>query len=94
MAKLTVHEVFRLPARKQFVIAGVLEDGTVWPGMHALVWLDGQAYWSIAVKSIEFIDRIAIKECLVALVCDEQGDEDAATCQALCPLGTAIEVSE
>jgi hypothetical protein len=27
-------------------------------------------------------------------VCDEQGDEDAATCQALCPLGTAIEVSE
>ena len=78
MAKLVVHEVFRLPSRGQFVIAGRVLEGSIDPGMRALVWLDGQAFWSIPIRAVEFIDRIAIRESLVGLVCDETADGDAA----------------
>ena len=93
MAKLEMHEVFRLPSRGQFVIAGRLLEGSIDPGMRALVWLDGQAFWSIPIRAVEFIDRIAIRESLVGLVCDETADEDAETCHALSPVGTVIEIS-
>jgi len=94
MSKLEVREVFRLPQRKQFVIAGVVAEGVMREGMNALVWLDGGAYWSIPVLSVEFIDRLLVTESLIGLVCAEQDTSDAATCQELCPFGTVIEVRE
>jgi hypothetical protein len=94
MAKFQVIEVFRLPARAQFVIAGKVTAGEVRVGMNALVLLDSQLYWRIPIVAVEFIDRIANRESLIGLVCAEMTTEDADLCHGLCELGTEIEVAD
>jgi hypothetical protein len=94
MAKFQIIEVFRLPKRRQFVIAGKVMFGEIRAGMNALVLLDSRLHWSIPITAIEFIDRIASKESLVGLVCQETTAEDAALCQDLCEIGTEIEVTD
>jgi hypothetical protein len=76
------------------VIAGVIIEGNVVAGMKALVWLDGQAFWSLPIESVEYIDRPALKESLIGLVCTESDPGDAEACQTLCPLGTLIDIAE
>jgi len=92
MTKFQVHEVFRLPSRQQFVMAGSIAEGVVRPGMNAIIVLQYKLTWSIPITSVEFIDRIASKESIVALVFAEQNSEDAYLCQALCEVGTLIDV--
>jgi hypothetical protein len=94
MAKFEVREVFRLSSRGQLVIAGIAIEGTVATGMNARVWLDGGAYWSLPIEAVEYIDRPALKESLIGLVCPESHPSDAEVCQTLCPLGTVIEIAE
>ena len=64
MAKFQVMEIFRLPKRAQFVIAGRVTVGEVRAGMNALVLLDSRLYWRIQIAAVEFIDRVASKESL------------------------------
>jgi len=92
MAKFEVREVFRLPSRREFVLAGRITEGELKAGMSALVWLDSHAFWDLRVKSVEYIDRISVGESLTGLVIAEQDANDAETCSELCPTGTVIEV--
>jgi hypothetical protein len=94
MAKFEVREVFRLTSRGEFVIAGTVAEGEVRAGMCVSIWIDSKLFWDIPIKSIEFIDRIALKESLVALVCEEQSIEEALLCSDFCPLGTVIDVKD
>ena len=94
MAKFQVIEIFRLPQRAQFVIAGKVTGGEVRAGMNALVLLGSKLYWRIPIAAVEFIDRVAVKEALVGLVCLERTTEDADLCHGLCEIGTEIEVTE
>lgn len=94
MAKFEVREVFRLPQRGELVIAGKVMEGSVSAGMSALIWLDGGAFWDLPVRSIEYIDRLAVGESLVGLVCADLSKEDAEVCSELCPAGSVIEVQE
>ena len=95
MSRFQVIEIFRLPSRSQFVIAGKVTSGEVRPGMNALVLLDSKLYWRIPVHAIERIDRIAGgSDSLVGLVCAEATAEDAELCLALCEMGTEIEIAE
>ena len=92
MAKFEVREVFRLIQRCELVIAGKVLEGSVNAGMSALVWLDGGAFWDLPVRSVEFVDRIAVGESVVCLVCAELTEGDAEVCSELCPAGSVIEV--
>ena len=94
MAKFQVMEIFRLPKRAQFVIAGRVTAGEVRAGMNALVLLDSRLYWRIQIAAVEFIDRVASKESLVGLICHEKNSEDAKLCHGLCGIGTEIEVTD
>jgi hypothetical protein len=94
MASFEVREVFRLPSRNEFVIAGTIIEGTIIPSMVVSVWMDSKLYWHIPVKSIEYIDRIALNESLVGLVCTETNPNEALLCSDLCPLGAVVEVKE
>ena len=92
MARFEVREVFRLPSRGEFVLAGRIAEGEIKAGMSALVCLDGKLFWELPVKSIEYIDRVSVGESLIGLVCTEQDAREADTCSDLCPPGTIIEV--
>ena len=96
MAKFQVHEVFRLPIRQQFVMAGTIVEGVVRPGKHAMIILQDKLTWSIPIAAVEFIDRLASapEQSLVDLVFADQSSEDAYLCQGLCEVGTLIDVSE
>lgn len=94
MAKFVVREVLWLQTRGELVLTGNIEEGSVVAGMQALVWLDSKAYWALAVTSVEFIDRLAVGESLVGLVCGGVGAEDAKVCAELCTPGDVIEVTE
>lgn len=94
MAKLEVREVFRLTSRGEYVIAGMVTEGEVRKGMCASIWIDSKLFWEITIKRVEFIDRIALKESLVALVCEEQSVEEALLCSDFCPIGTVIEIKD
>ena len=95
VSRFQVIEIFRLPARAQFVIAGNVTVGEVRPGMNVLVLLDSKLYWRIPIVAVEFVDRIAGgKESLVGLVCAETTAEDAELCHGLCEMGTEIEIAE
>jgi hypothetical protein len=94
MAKFEVREVFRLPQRGELVIAGKVTEGSVSAGMSALVWLDGGAFWDLPLRSVEYIDRVAVGESLVGLVCAELTEGDAEVCSELCPAGSVIEIQE
>jgi hypothetical protein len=94
MASFEVREVFRLPSRNEFVIAGTITEGKLIPGMVVSVWIDSKLYWHIPVKSIEYIDRVALNESLVGLVCAETNQIEALLCSDLCPPGTVVEVKE
>jgi hypothetical protein len=94
MAKFQVIEIFRLPKRAQFVIAGRVTVGEVRAGMNALVLLCSRLYWRIQIAAVEFIDRVASKESLVGLICHEKNSEDAELCHGLCEIGTEIEVTD
>lgn len=94
MAKFGVREVLWLRGRGELVLVGDVTEGTVSTGMHALVWLDSGAYWVLSVTSVEFIDRLAVGESLVGLVCGGYNEEDARACAELCPPGEVIEVKE
>ncbi|WP_395669762.1 hypothetical protein [Rhodoferax sp.] len=94
MAKFGVREVHWLQGRGELVIAGNIMEGNVSAGMQALVWLDSKAYWALPVTSVEFIDRHAVGESLVGLVCAGQDEEAARTCAELCLPGDVIEVTE
>lgn len=94
MAKFVVREVLWLRSRGEFVLAGNIDEGTVAAGMRALVWLDSKAYWALAITSVEFIDRLAVGEQLVGLVCSGMSEEDAKVCAELCLPGDVIEVAE
>jgi hypothetical protein len=90
-----VIEIFRLPSRAQFVIAGTITVGEVRPGMNVLVLLDSKLYWRIPIAAVEFVDRIAgRRESLVGLVCAENTTEDAELCHGLCEMGTELEIAE
>ena len=80
MAKFQVHEVFRLPIRQQFVMAGTIVEGVVRPGKHAMIILQDKLTWSIPIAAVEFIDRLASapEKSLVGLVFAEQSSEDAS----------------
>ena len=91
MASFKVAEVFRLPSRQQYVIAGQIEDGTITVGMNALIWMDGRLIWKIPIVAVEYTDRIHVGETLVGLVCDESLTDDATWCNEL-SAGTVIEV--
>jgi len=94
MASFEVHEVFRLPSRNEFVIAGAITEGKIIPGMVVSVLIDSKLYWHIPVKSIEYIDRVTLNESLVCLVCTETDINETLLCSDLCPLGTVVEVKE
>jgi hypothetical protein len=94
MAKFEVREVFRLASRGEFAIAGIVTEGKVRPGMGASIWIDSELFWNIPIARIEYIDRIALRESLVALVCEEQNLEEALLCSDFCPLGAVIEVKD
>ncbi|MFZ2161147.1 MAG: hypothetical protein WAW02_02910 [Sideroxyarcus sp.] len=94
MASFEVREIFRLPNRNEFVIAGTIAEGKIIPGMVVSVWIDSKLYWHIPVKNIEYIDRVALNESLVGLVCAEANPNEAMLCSDLCPLGTIVEVKE
>ena len=94
MSKFEVHDVFRLPSRKQFVVAGKIVDGRAAAGMTVLVRLDPETLWSIPVVSVQFVDRLTGKDSLVGLLCDEQRAGDAEICREHCPMGTVIELCE
>lgn len=95
MSKFRVVEIFRLPSRAQFVIAGNVTVGEVQPGMIVLVLLDSKLYWRIPIAAVEFVDRIAGgKESLVGLVCAETTAEDAELCHGLVEMGSEIEIAE
>ncbi len=92
MASFEICEVIRLPSRNEFVITGTIADGEISPGMVVSIWIDSKLYWNIPVKSIEYIDRLALNETLVGLVCSESNPNEALLCSDLCPLGTIVEV--
>lgn len=94
MAKFEVREVFRLPQRGELAIAGKIVEGTLQVGMSAFVWLDGELFWDLPVRSIEYLDRVSVGESLVALVCKEHTEDDAEFCSELCPIGSIIDVKE
>ncbi len=94
MAKFGVREVIWLHSREELVLAGNITEGEVSPGMQALIWLDSKAYWAMPVASVEFIDRLAVGESLIGLVCSGQSEEDARICAELCLPGDVIEVTE
>lgn len=94
MAKFSVREVLWLQSRRELVLVGTIAEGMVSAGMQALVWLDGKAYWALPVTSVEFIDRLAVGESFVGLVCAGQTEDDARNCSELCLPGDVIEVAE
>jgi hypothetical protein len=71
MAKFEVHEVFRLPARQEIVIAGKVVEGRVAAGMEVRFELQPGLSCSASVKSVEFMDRVAAQETLVGRKCSQ-----------------------
>jgi hypothetical protein len=93
MAKFEVHEVFRLPARQEVVIAGKVVEGKVAAGMEVRFELQPGLSCSASVKSVEFIDRVAARESFVALVLSELDEKESVVYSDLCPVGTIVEVA-
>jgi hypothetical protein len=92
MSKFKVDEVLRLPSRGEVVFAGSVIEGRVAPGMRVRLELQEGLYTTIQIKSVEFIDRIALKQSLLGLLCAERSEKDADVYADLCPSGTVIEV--
>jgi len=93
MAKFEVHEIFRLPARREIVIAGSVLEGQVSAGMSVQFELQPKLTCSAIIKGVEFIDRVAAHESLVGLVLVEQDEKEALVYSDLCPIGTIVDVS-
>jgi hypothetical protein len=90
MAKFEVHEIFRLPARQEIVIAGRVVEGKVAAGMEVRFDLQSGLSCSASVKSVEFIDRVAAQESLAGLVLSELDEKEALVYSDLCPFGTVM----
>ena len=74
-AKFEIASVFALRSRKYVVIVGRVSAGNIVPGMNLLVWLDGGLFWSLPIKSVEFVDEPG-KLSQVGLIIPDQGAEE------------------
>jgi len=94
MARFEVQEIFRLSSRRQVVVAGAIVDGSIRQGQKILFPLQDGLYCSAVITSVEYIDRPAFKESLVALVCNENDPQEAELYAGLCSPGTVISVDD
>ena len=89
MATLKVREVFPLPSRRKFVVAGDILGGALKAGMFAQLCAA-----QVLVKSIEYVDRVSAGEPMVGLVFSETDTVNAVTSSKSCPAGSVLEVND
>ncbi len=90
-AKFEIASVFELPSRKCVVLVGRVSAGIIRPGMSAFVLLDGGLFWSLLIKSVEFVDGPG-KLSQIGLTIQDHGAEECELLRDLCPMGTVVEV--
>ncbi len=89
-AQFEVINLFEAAGRK--VLEGKILNGRIKGGMDAMIWLDDGAYWSVPVRSVEFVDHITKKEGNIGLTIDLDDEEDWDSMKELCRPGDRIKL--
>ena len=88
-ATFEVQDLFTLPDRFDTFVAGKVISGVVQEGMLVSILIDGGAFWTLTIKSVESV-RTVDGRADVALALDTSNEEAQIWFKGLCAKGDIL----